>query len=174
MTEKEANSDFDEAIYQKLKVIANKLMQQERSGHTLSPTDLVHEAYMKLSKSDYSQSVDQYYVFVLARQMRRLLVDYGRRKTSVKHGADMNRVAFTNGLLIADSQIMDFALISAAIDELETVSERSAKIIDLYYFTGMPREKTAETLGISLSTLAREVHFAKAFIADYIDQSTLG
>lgn len=164
---------LDEEIYNQLKVIANQLMIQERRGHTLSPTDLVHEAYLKISDSEIAKEDDQTYLFILARQMRRLLVDYGRRKSTVKHGGNLNQVIFTEGLTVANNQILDFALISAAIDELETVSERSAKIIELYYFTGISREKTADTLNISLSTLAREIHFAKAYIGDFLEQSTL-
>lgn len=167
------NNHLDEEIYQQLKSIAGQLMTQERRGHTLSPTDLVHEAYLKISDSEIAKEDDQAYLFILARQMRRLLVDYGRRKSTAKHGGNLNQVIFTEGLTVADNQFFDFALISAAIDELETVSERSAKIIELYYFTGISREKTADTLNISLSTLAREVHFAKAYIGDFLEQSAL-
>lgn len=165
-------SQLDEDVYLKLKAIANKLMRQERQGHTLSPTDLVHEAYLKLShsKSDDSNNTN---LFILARQMRRLLIDYGRQKATVKHGAKLNRVHFTEGLEIAGFEVMDFAAVNQAIDELELVSERCAKIIELLYFTGVSREKTAEILKISMATLAREVHFAKAFIGDYLNDSTV-
>jgi RNA polymerase sigma factor (TIGR02999 family) len=175
MAEDSAANDnlLDEQIYQKLRGIASQLMRQERQGHTLSATDLVHEAYVKLSESDVNTD-NPGYIFVLARQMRRLLVDYGRRKSAVKHGAQMNQVHFTEGLQIAGHNVIDFTAISEAIDELESVSGRSAKIIELYYFIGIPREKIAGLLEISMSTYAREVHFAKAFIGDYLSQSSLG
>lgn len=166
-------SQLDEDVYLKLKAIANKLMRQERQGHTLSPTDLVHEAYLKLSHSKSDDSNNNTNLFILARQMRRLLIDYGRQKATVKHGAKLNRVHFTEGLEIAGFEVMDFAAVNQAIDELELVSERCAKIIELLYFTGVSREKTAEILKISMATLAREVHFAKAFIGDYLNDSTV-
>lgn len=167
-----SKNQLDENIYQKLKIIANKLMLQEHQGHTLSPTDLVHEAYLQLSDNKTDDYSDNAYLFILARQMRRLLIDYGRRKTTVKHGGNVQRVIFTEGLQIASKEVLDFEEISNAIDDLETVSERSAKIIELLYFTGISREKTAEILNISMSTLAREVRFAKAYIGDFLNDSS--
>ncbi len=164
-------NQLDESIYQKLKAIANNLMRQEQQGHTLSPTDLVHEAYLKLSDTQLDLTEEKAYLFILARQMRRLLVDYGRRKRSVKHGGQVNQVYFTESLNVAGQQLFDFTGVSAAIDELESVSERCAKIIELYYFIGIGREKIALLMNISQSTLAREVHFAKAFIGDYLNES---
>lgn len=164
-------NNIDEEIYQKLRVIANKLMQQERANHTLSPTDLVHEAYLKLSCSDFVKKDNKNYLFILARQMRRLLVDYGRYKSATKHGAELKKVMYTDALGINHNEKIDFSIISDAIDELETISNRCAHIIELYYFTGVSRDKTAEILNISMSTLARDIHFAKAFIGNYINEN---
>ncbi|MCB1586542.1 MAG: sigma-70 family RNA polymerase sigma factor [Xanthomonadales bacterium] len=165
------NNSIDEEIYGKLKDIANKLMQQERQGHTLSPTDLVHEAYMKISGKDFQGLEDNQYFFILARQMRRLLIDYGRRKSSVKHGSDMQKVIYTDALNIVNDTAINFEIISNAIDELAEINSRSAKIIELCYFTGVSQEKVKEILNISKATLARDIHFAKAFIGDYINQN---
>ena len=165
------DSPLDECIYQKLKAIATNLMRQEREGHTLSATDLVHEAYVRLSDVKLPHAEDQAYLFILARQMRRLLVDYGRRKNSTKHGSQVNQVHFTEGLNVAGNHVVDFTGVSAAIDELEHVSERSARIIELYYFVGLPRDKITQVMNVSLSTFSREVHFAKAFIGDYLNEN---
>lgn len=167
------NDKFDENIYKNLKIVANKLMKHERAHHTLSPTDLVHEAYLKFSKSDASLYEDKKFIFVLARQMRRLLVDYGRHKSAVKNGSQLDKVLYTDALGINQGDKIDFELLSQAIDKLETVSARSAQIIELYYFTGISREKVAKTLEMSLSTLARDIHFAKAFIGNYLEENSL-
>jgi len=164
------DQNLNESVYQKLKSIANQLMLNERKGHTLSATDLVHEAYLKISESDMERSNEGVYFFVLARQMRRVLVDYGRRKSSVRHGGGFDQVNFTEGLDVAGQNILDFSAISDAIDELSTVSERSAKIIELYYFVGITRQRVADLMNVSMSTFAREVHFAKAYIGDYLNQ----
>ena len=169
---KPSQTSFDEVIYQQLKSIANKLMSKERKNHTLSPTDLVHEAYLKLSKND-SENIDQsQYLFILARQMRRLLVDYGRHKSATRHGGKQNQVLYTDSLGINKNQMADFSLISEAIDELEFMSERSAQAIDLYYFTDISRDETAKVLNISIPTLERDLRFAKAHIMQYVNENT--
>ena len=165
------NTKFDEIIYHKLKSIANKLMSKERMNHTLSPTDLVHEAYLKLSKSDSEDIDPNQYLFILARQMRRLLVDYGRLKATKKHGGDQNRILYTDALGINQNQMTDFSIISEAIDELELMNERCALAIDLYYFTTISREETAKALNISMPTLERDLRFAKAHISQFIDEN---
>ncbi len=167
------SSNLDDKIYHELKVIANKLMRHERDNHTLSPTDLVHEAFLKFSKSDEKFYKDKHYVFVLARQMRRLLVDYGRHKSAVKNGSQLNRVLYTDALGINNGEKIDFDLINQAIDELDSVSHRCAQIIELYYFTGISREQVAQTFDVSFSTLARDIHFAKAFIGNYLVDNSL-
>lgn len=170
------NTKFDEIIYHKLKSIANKLMSKERANHTLSPTDLVHEAYLKISNSELkaeSNNIEKsQYLFILARQMRRLLVDYGRNKSSLKKGGDYNKILYTDSLGINKNQMTDFSIISQAIDELELINERCAQAIDLYYFTGITREETAKTLNVSIPTLERDLRFAKAHITQHIDEST--
>ena len=167
------SSNLDDKIYQELKVIANKLMRHERVNHTLSPTDLVHEAFLKFSNPKDKLYNEKHYIFVFARQMRRLLVDHGRSKSAVKNGSQFNKVLYTDALGICNGEKIDFELISKAIDELDRVSHRCAQIIELYYFTGVSREQTANTFDVSLSTLARDIHFAKAFIGDYLDEHGL-
>jgi RNA polymerase sigma-70 factor (ECF subfamily) len=172
------STEFDEIIYNKLKTIANKLMSKERLNHTLSPTDLVHEAYLKISNADIDaesepDSIEEsQYFFVLARQMRRLLVDYGRHKSSLKKGSEYNNILYTDSLGINQNQMTDFSIISQAIDELDLINERCAQAIDLYYFTGITREETAKTLNVSIPTLERDLRFAKAHITQYIDENT--
>jgi RNA polymerase sigma factor (TIGR02999 family) len=166
------NINFDEVIYQQLKSIANKLMSKERDNHTLSPTDLVHEAYLKLSKNEPENSDQPGYLFILARQMRRLLVDYGRHKSAIRHGGNQNKILYTDSLGISKNQMTDFSIISDAIDELELMNERCAQAIDLYYFTDCSREETAKTLNISIPTLERDLRFAKAHITQFVDENT--
>ncbi len=163
-------SKLDQDIYQELKVIAKKLMAQERNNHTLSPTDLVHEAYMKFDLSGNETEDDQHYVFVLARQMRRLLVDYGRQKTALKRGGNRQRVVYTDALGIHNNSMTDFSVISDAIEDLNQMDERAAQAIDLYYFTKINREKTAAMLNISVATLERDLRYAKAHISQYLSE----
>ena len=161
---------LNQDIYLQLKSIANKLMRSERNGHTLSPTDLVHEAYLKINLPNNANFNEQQYVFILARQMRRLLVDYGRQNTALKRGGDRKRVVYTDALGINNNSLTNFAVISDAIDDLEALDERAAKAIDLFYFTQVKKEQAAGMLDISVPTLERDLRFAKAHISHYISE----
>ena len=157
---------LDQQIYSELKRIANKLMSKERDNHTLSPTDLVHEAYARLpSGDDYDHAS---YIFVLARQMRHLLVDYGRKKSSIKGGGQQQRVLYTDALGIHNEAMIDFSLIHDAIETLGQLDARAAQAIDLYYFTQISRQETADLLKVSIPTLERDLRFAKAHINHYL------
>lgn len=166
------DKQLDQNIYRQLKTIANKLMSQERQNHTLSPTDLVHEAYIKLNLSDEIELDNKQYVFVLARQMRRLLVDYGRQKTALKRGGERKQIMYTDALGINDNSLTDFSIISEAIDDLVSLDERAAQAIDIFYFTQVNKEKAAELLNISVPTLERDLRFAKAHISHFINDKT--
>lgn len=162
------NNQLDLEIYNQLKVIANKLMSQERDNHTLSPTDLVHEAYLRVKPVIEKKSENNQYVFILARQMRRLLVDYGRQHQAKKRGGKQDKVVYTDSLGINDNIMTDFSIISEAIDDLEKIDKRAAKAIDLFYFTNIDRQKAANILNISIPTLERDIRFAKAQITLYL------
>lgn len=163
------NAPLDLKVYNQLKVIANKLMSTERANHTMSATDLVHEAFIKAEPFAEQEAADSdQYVFILARQMRRLLVDYGRQYSALKRGGDQQRTHFTESLEINGNILTDFSLISDAIDDLATLYERAAKAIDLFYFTNIDKLKAAEILKVSVPTLERDIKFAKAQITHYI------
>lgn len=157
-------------IYQQLKIIAKKLMVRERKGHTLSPTDLVHEAFLKIKFKNKSEIEEDQYIFILARQMRRLLVDYGRQKSTIKRGGGHQRVMYTDALGISNNTITDFASINDAIESLELMDQRAANAIDLFYFTNIGKAHAAKILEISVPTLERDLRFAKAHISHYLSE----
>lgn len=162
-----SDSPLDDSIYQQLKIIANKLMIKERSNHTLSPTDLVHEAFVKLSNTEASFADQKHYFRTLARQMRRVLIDYARNKSRLKNKGKINNVIYTDSLGLLDTSL-DFTHISDAIDELENMDASSAEAIDLVYFSALPQAQAADYLTISLATLERNLKFGRAFINEYI------
>lgn len=162
--------NLNHEVYEQLKSIANKLMRSERNGHTLSPTDLVHEAFLKIKQPETTPFTEQQYTFVLARQMRRLLVDYGRHKAALKRGGDQKKIMYTDALGI-NNNITDFEVINAAIEDLKQMDQRAADAIDLFYFTNTERNQAAEMLGISVATLERDLRFAKAHISHFIEQN---
>jgi len=161
------NSSLDQALYQQLKRLANKLMSKERENHTLSPTDLVHEAFVKLSGAELSFEGQKHHFRTLARQMRRVLSNYGRHRSASKNQGAFAAVHYTDSLGLVDSQ-PDFSHINAAIDELASMDERSAESIELVYFAALPQAQAAQYLGVSLATLERDIKFGRVFITEYI------
>ncbi len=165
----QTDNDLNQAIYQQLRNLAHSLMIKERNNHTLSPTDLVHEAYLKISDSKLSVNDERHYFRTLAKQMRMVLIDYGRSKQSAKNNAGKAAVNYTDSLGLMDVA-PDFSQLSAAIDELNQFDERSAQAIDLIYFANLPQVKAAKYLGVSLATLERDIKFGRAFINRYINE----
>ncbi len=158
---------LDKEIYQQLKVLAKKMMAKERSNHTLSATDLVHEAFAKLSINELSFKDQQHYFYTFARQMRRVLVNYALYKNRKKNQAEV--LHFSDSLGLAESNFADFTQIDQAINHLESIDERSARIIELVYFTDLSQAQAAEYLGVSLATLERDLKFGRVIIHEYID-----
>jgi len=165
----QANSDLNKVIYQQLRKLAHSLMVKERNNHTLSPTDLVHEAFLKISDSKLSVNNEKHYFRTLAKQMRLVLIDYGRSKQSAKNNAGKAAVNYTDSLGLMDVS-PDFSQLSSAIDDLNQFDERSAEAIDLVYFANLPQIKAAKYLNISITTLERDIKFGRAFINKYINE----
>ena len=161
------NTNLDDMIYHQLKTMANKLMVKERKNHTLSPTDLVHEAFVKLSDCDELFLNKKHYFRTLARQMRRVLIDYGRKNARLKNKNKVNNLTYTDSMGLLDSAV-DFSYISDALEELEMMDSSSAEAIDLVYFAALPQPQAAEYLNISLSTLERNLKFGRAYINEFI------
>jgi RNA polymerase sigma factor (TIGR02999 family) len=156
---------FDQ-LYEDLRRIARRQMAGERLSHTLQPTALVNEAYLRLASSKALNLNDRAHFLRLAvTTMRRILVDHARTKLAAKRGATVTRVTLTDSR-IADPQEPSFDLIAldAAIDKLSKQSERQATIIDLRFFAGLSVEETASELSISAKTVKNETRVAKAWL----------
>ncbi len=159
---------LDDLVYAQLKTLANKLMNDERQNHTLSPTDLVHEAYVKLSDGQLSFEGQRHYFRTLARQMRRLLINSARSKSALKNGGKDKQIVYTESLGLVDNAA-DFSNINAAIKALELLDNESAEAIDLVYFAALPQIQAADCLDVSLATLERNLRFGRTFISEYIN-----
>ncbi len=162
------SSELGDEIYRQLKTLARQLMAKERANHTLSATDLVHEAFMKLSVSDMSFNDQKHHFQTFARQMRRVLVNYSHHKNAQKNKAEA--VHFTDSLGLAGDGFTDFNQINNAIDRLEQLDQRSAQCVELIYFTNLNQTQAAKYMGISLATLERDLKFGRVIIHEYIDQ----
>lgn len=152
-------------VYDELRRIAHRQMAQERSGHTLDTTGLVHEAYLKLVDQTRVQWADRTHFFsVASNAMRRILVDYARRYQTDKRGAGPRRVSLTDNMLVAEERADTLLAIDEALTELALIDERLSRVVECRFFAGLTEEETAEVLGVTARTVRRDWTKAKGWL----------
>ena len=152
-------------VYDELRKIAGRYLKKERSGHTLQPTALVHEAYMKLIDISEINWQDRAHFFaVSANVMRHILVDHARAKLADKRGGESERIALEDVVSLSNEPNLDFLAIDEALKELAKFDEQQSKIVELRFFGGLTIEETAHVVGISPATVKREWAMAKAWL----------
>jgi RNA polymerase sigma factor (TIGR02999 family) len=155
------------AVYEELRQMAQVNMRRERAGHTLQPTALVNEAYLRLAPGSVSWEDRRHFFGAAAEAMRRILVDYARQRLAEKRGGGYERVTLTDsGLNIAadTEEGLDLLQIDAALEQLRAESERLADLVTLRFFAGMSIEDAAQALDISPATAKRDWAFARAWL----------
>ena len=150
-------------VYQALRKRAAAHLRHERPGHTLRPTDLVHETYLRLCDQNAAWENRDQFFGVASRLMRRILVDHARRRASAKRGKGM-RVTLAEDLAGSAPGEPDLLDLDAALEELATIDEAQARLVELRYFGGLTLEETASALGLSRTTAGREWATAKAWL----------
>ena len=151
-------------IYAELHRIAKSYMRRERDGHTLQTSALVNEAYVRLIDWKTAKWENRAHFFgVSAQLMRRILVDFARRRPQIKD-ADVHRVSLEEAFTVTAEKDADLVALDEALNELAKFDERKAKIVELKFFGGLSVEETAEVLQISGVTVMREWSKAKAWL----------
>jgi RNA polymerase sigma factor (TIGR02999 family) len=152
-------------VYQELKRIAGGHLRNERPGHTLQPTALVHEAYLKMvNYRDISWQNRAHFMGVAATVMRQILMDYARTRSREKRGGGARQVTLDDALVVTDDRASDLVAIDEALSRLEQLDARQAKVVELRFFGGLSVEETAEAMGISAPTVKREWSSARAWL----------
>ena len=151
-------------VYDELKRMANQYFRGEAPGHTLQPTALVHDLYLKLSSQDLQFQDRGHFYAVAARQMRRILIDHARTAKAEKRGGAWARVALLQEPVGSAGAGFEALALNEALDVLESLDERVARGIELRYFAGLTEKEAAETLGVSLATFKRDWDFAQAWL----------
>jgi RNA polymerase sigma factor (TIGR02999 family) len=152
-------------LYDNLRQIASRHMSKENAWHTLSPTAVVHEAYLRLQGYQSAPLDRAHFLALAAREMRRVLVDHARRLKSQKRGGEeWQRVTLTDYGDAAETKAIDILAIEEALTRLAAIDERKARIVDLMIFGGLTADETAEAMEISSSTVNREWRLARAFL----------
>jgi RNA polymerase sigma-70 factor, ECF subfamily len=156
-------------VYPELKRIAARYLREERPDHSLRPTGLVHEVYLRLIGSDQATWQNRAHFFAaVARQMRHLLVDYARARNARKRVDGNVRISLDDVQATTEPRDEDLVALDEALSRLEQIDPRASRIVELRFFTGLGERETAEALKISLATLKRDWSFAKAWLYDQL------
>jgi RNA polymerase sigma factor (TIGR02999 family) len=151
-------------VYAELHRIAEAAMRHERSGHTLQPTLLVNEAFMRLIGQERSAWENRAQFFALAAQtIRRILVDHARARRRVKRDHGM-RVTLSEDVAEAPQRSLDLLALDEALTQLEALSPRQARVVEMRYFAGLEIEDVAAALEVAPATVKRDWTFARAFL----------
>lgn len=166
-----ALSELFPLVYEELRRMAEQHLRRERSAHTLQRTALVHEAFLRLADQKHVTWRSRAQFFGLASQMmRRILVDYARKRNAAKRGQEPVRIDLDGAgedlppqLLSVESHL-DFDRFDDVLQRLEQLDPRQGKLVELRFFGGLSLEEAAEVLGVSLATVKRDWVFARAWL----------
>lgn len=163
-------------VYEELRKLAAARMANEAAGHTLQPTALVHEAWLRLAGNDAPvQFANRGHFFAAAAEaMRRILVESARRKKRLKHGGDLVRVNVDEVELPLPLPGDELLALNDALDALAKVDSRAAEVVKLCFFVGLTQEQAGKELGISLATAERLWSFARAWLFEEIQRTRDG
>jgi RNA polymerase sigma factor (TIGR02999 family) len=169
-----AREDFVTLVYPELRRIAGRYLRQERPGHTLLATGLVHEVYLRLFGAEPASWQNRAHFFAaVAREMRHLLVDYARARNAKKRSDGNVRISLSDVHASADARGEDLVALDEALSRLERIDPRASQVVELRFFTGLSERETAEALKISPSTLKRDWNFAKAWLFDQLGSAAV-
>jgi RNA polymerase sigma factor (TIGR02999 family) len=164
----DASARLIDAVYSELHRMAAKKMRAEHPGHTLQPTALVHEAYLRLSSSVGSLEDRAHFFGAAAKAMQLVLVDHARRKRAQKRGGAAARVTLHDIDVASPDGELNVFDVHESVEALERESPELASLVRYRYFVGLTLEQIAEIDGISLATVKRRWTFARAWLHDYI------
>jgi RNA polymerase sigma-70 factor (ECF subfamily) len=152
-------------VYDQLRGLARRQLRRERLDHTLTPTALVHEAYLKLVQLDRITWRGRAHFFAAcAQEMRRILISYARKQKAEKRGGAAVAVPLDNAVLAAQTRPAELLALDEALQRLAFLDPRQARIVECRFFAGMGVEETAEALEISPATVKREWTAARAWL----------
>jgi RNA polymerase sigma factor (TIGR02999 family) len=153
-------------VYAELRRLANNYLRRERANHTLQPTALVNEAYLRLVDQRNARWQNRAQFFGVAAQlMRRILVDHARLHQALKRGgSEQQRLSLTNVERVADKPDIDLLALHEALNELAELDPQQSRIVELKFFGGLSIEETAEVLGVGHATVERDWKMARAWL----------
>jgi RNA polymerase sigma factor (TIGR02999 family) len=164
-SERQATDELLPLVYEELRQLADRCLAAEKSGATLQPTALVHEAYLRLVGSGRACWENRAHFFgAAARAIRRILVDRARSRRSARRGGGRPLRLDTDALLADAGPTLDVLALDEALAKLASFDAQKARVVELRFFGGLGVDETAATLGVSASTVDREWYFARAWL----------
>ena len=161
----EAREALMPLVYNELRKLAASHLRRERSDHTLQPTALVHEVYLRLADQKNVQWQDKTHFFGVAAQlMRRILVDHARSHTADKRGSGLPKVSLNEAIAMSRERPAELLALDESLTQLASTDPQQSRIVELRVFGGLTIEQTAEILGISPATVKRDWTLAKAWL----------
>ena len=170
----EAREALMPLVYDELRKLAASHLRRERNDHTLQPTALVHEVYLRLAEQKNVQWQDKSHFFgVTARLMRRILVDHARSHLADKRGSGLPKVALNEAIAMSRERPAELLALDESLTRLAATDLQQSKTVELRVFAGLTIEQTAEVLGISPATVKRDWNLAKAWLMREINKAKL-
>jgi len=167
----EATQQLAALLYPELRRIAGRLMQRERPGHTLQPTAVVHEAFMRLVDERTIEWQDRaHFLGIAARVMRRILIDHARRRGAAKRGGEVDQVTLNEGVVSAAESAVGLLALDDVLTRFAEVDDRGAQVAELRIFGGLTVRETAEELGVSPRTVNGDWAVARLWLARELAQ----
>ena len=170
--ERAALDELMPIVYEELRKLAAGYLRVERADHTLRPTDLVSEAYLRLAAANPPELVDRSHFYAIAaRNMRRILVDHARVHMAGKRGGGSANITFDDNAIALDRPV-ELVALDEALVALALIDERKARAIELHYFGGLRQAEIADVLGVHVNTVARDLRLAEAWIHRHVQTPT--
>lgn len=160
-------------VYDELRRLARNYLAKERSGHTLQPTALVHEAYLRLIDQNRTTWQNRIHFYaVAANMMRRILVNHARDRAAKKRGGDFQIVSLVENFNAAGKDTLDVVRLNEALQELEKFDARKSRVVEMRFFGGLSEKEISEVLKVSEKTVLRDWLMAKMWLRREMSQTT--
>lgn len=156
-------------VESELRRLAANFLRGERSNHTLQPTALVNELWLRISDREMNCENRSHFIAIAATSMRHILVEHARRKGAQKRGPAMRRADITDAGIFADERSADLIAIDDGMRDLEKFNPRQARVVELHYFGGLTFEEVADVVEIARSTVIRDLRMAQVWLRQYLE-----
>ena len=160
----EATDKLIPLVYSELRRLAGSYLKNEREGHTLQPTALVHEAFLKLVDQNVRWESRSHFFAMAAKLMRRILVDYARAYKAEKRGGDEEKISLEDAFVFARERPAEMISLDEALENLARIDPRRSKVVELKFFGGLNNEEIATVLGVHSNTVLRDWNLARAWL----------